>query len=184
MKRALFGIVAAAFLVSAKRRAPISRCPTEEVKMSRLFKVVTLVLLVFLAANSLFAQEQPKAAGPAYILSIFVGFGLGQYYLGQNGTPFLVGDLIGMGMVLAGMELVLTSFFAPSVSAWNDTVNTGCTAFMVGGIVFLVSRIWEIIDIFGAVNRARKAGKVAEVVPVIDVDIQRTSFELGVNLRY
>ncbi len=154
--------------------------------MSRLFKVVTLVLLVFFAAGSLFAQEQPKNAWPAFFLSIFFGFGLGQYYLGQNGTPFLLGDFIGAGVLTGGMYLAARSLLP---RAFGDSVDSsefqaGYTLLIAGSVVILVSRIWQIIDVFGTVDRARKPGKVAGVVPVIDVDIQRTSFELGVNLRY
>jgi hypothetical protein len=36
--------------------------------------------------------------------------------------------------------------------------------------------------VFGAVDRAKEAGRVVEIVPVVHV--RRTSFELGVSLKY
>ncbi|MGA2641289.1 MAG: hypothetical protein ABSG21_10365 [Spirochaetia bacterium] len=165
--------------------------------MSRLIKVVSLMLLVFLAAGNLFAQTtQPKAAWPAYVLCIFPGYGFGHYYLGQNGTPFLLGDLIGAGVALAGMGLIASAFSPgsvlsidiflvffpygppPEIVVDSSEFRTGCALLIAGGVVLLVSRIWEFIDVFAAVDRARAAGKVA-VVPVFNV--QRTSYKPGVS---
>ncbi len=61
---------------------------------------------------------------------------------------------------------------------------TGAAYIELGGIVFLISRIAQIIDIFGVIDEARKAGRIADVAPVIDVDIQRTSIEMRVSLEY
>jgi hypothetical protein len=61
-------------------------------------------------------------------------------------------------------------------------VVVGYGIVVVGGLVYLVSRVWEFVDVFGAVDKAKKAGKVVEVVPVVEV--RRTSFELGVSLKY
>lgn len=138
--------------------------------MSRFLKVVAIALLVLLAANSVFAQEQPKAAWPAYLLSIFLGYGLGHYYCGENGTPFLIVDA-----VTATCMVVMGSGFSSSSSL---------SILGFGSAIIMVSRIYEMIDIFGAVLRAKKAGRVAEVIPVIDVDIKRASFGFGVSLRF
>ncbi|HVN77549.1 MAG TPA: hypothetical protein VMW38_00995, partial [Terriglobia bacterium] len=140
--------------------------------MSRLVKVVLLMLLVFLAAGSVFAQTTPppKSSTPAYLLAILLGFGSGQYYVGENGTPFLIGDLAGWGMEIAGYLVILSD---ASSASYTSTADTGAYLVLGGAAVLLVSRIWEIVDVFGAVDKARAAGRVA-VVPVIDV--KRTSY--------
>lgn len=151
--------------------------------MSRLFKIVTLAFLIFLAAGALFAQDaQPKAAGPAYALSILLGFGTGQYYLGTNGTPFLVGDLIGVGAWIGGGLFALSARGATDTQAAVPLTVTGFAFVLAGSLVYLVSHVWEIIDVFAAVERAQKAGTVVEMVPVVDV--RRTSWELGVSLKF
>lgn len=77
--------------------------------MARLPKIVTLVLLILLGAGALFAQAQPKKpAWPAYAFSLLFGFGTGQYYLGDNGTAFLIGDVIGLGGIIAGEVVALS----------------------------------------------------------------------------
>ncbi len=158
--------------------------------MSRFVKVVMISLLILLAAGTLFAQDAgPKAAFPAYALSILLGFGTGHYYVGANGTPFLIGDLVGVGGMAAGGIIAVASLFS---AATNPTYTGAANAISgaaigygvlgVGAAVYLVSRVWEDISIFGAVDAAKKAGKVAEVVPV--VNIQPTSFELGLSVKY
>ena len=159
--------------------------------MSRLFKVVSVMLLVFLAAGSLFAQDAQsgKPAWPAYAFTFLLGFGTGQFYLGQNGTGFLIGDAAGLAGLGVGYAVIASSIFSIGTS-YTDTsltsagtgVIVGYGLVVVGSIVFLISRIWEDIDIFGAVNRARQAGKVAEINPVLE--IHNTSFEAGISIRY
>jgi len=144
--------------------------------MPRPLKVVALLLLAFLAGGSLSAEEQPKAAAPAYLLSAFVGFGTGQYYCGANGIGFLVVDIVGVGVVVYGLGSASGSTFSQGLQ--------GAAFIELGGLVLLVSRIGQIINVFGAVERAKREGRLADVVPVINVDIRRTSFELGVALRY
>ncbi len=145
--------------------------------MSCLLRVVTLAVLVFFAGSSLSAQDQPKPAGPALLLSLFVGFGTGQYYCGTDGTKFLVSDLAGLTMT----AVVLTS---PGILLSAGSLEAAFTFLVFGPVTFLVSRIWQILDVFCAIDEARKAGRVAEVVPAINVGIRRTSFDLGVSLRY
>jgi hypothetical protein len=157
--------------------------------MSRFLKIVTLALLILLAAGSLFAQSSAKPAWPAYPLAIILGYGTGQYYVGANGTPFLVADIVGDVAVYGGLIWAVSSAASvltnPSATGAADAatgVFIGYGLVGVGSVVLLVSRIWQIVDVFGAVDKAKSAGKVVEVVPVVDV--QRTSFELGVSLKY
>jgi hypothetical protein len=157
--------------------------------MSRFLRIVTMALLILLAGGALFAQGSAKASWPAYPLAIIVGYGTGQYYVGANGTPFLIADVVGDAALYGGLIYAVVS--AASVignqsmsGAANATtgVLVGYGIAGVGSVVLLVSRIWQIVDVFGAVDKARADGKVVEVVPVVDV--RRTSFELGVSLKY
>ena len=145
--------------------------------MSRLKRVVSLMLLVFFAAGSLSAQAvQPKSSAPAYILTLLLGFGTGQYYVGENGNPFLIGELVGYAAVLGGV--LIDASANPGGYTFGYAYDyTGVYIAAAGVVELLVFRIWEIVDVFGAVDRARAAGRVA-LVPV--VSIQRTSFEPGV----
>jgi uncharacterized protein len=113
---------------------------------------------------------RPVAAWPAYVLCLFPGYGLGHLYCGDAaGGLFLIGDIVGPAILLLG---------AASSSASSDF------PIALGLIILMVTRTWEISDIGKAVDRAKGAGRVADVVPRIDVAIQRTSFELGVSLKY
>jgi hypothetical protein len=158
--------------------------------MSRFLKIVSLTLLILLAGGALFAQgTQAKPAWPAYAFSIVLGFGTGQYWVGANGTPFLIGDIVGLAGIVIGEVVIVSSvasaLASPSVSSVESAgtgVVVGYGIVVVGGLVYLVSRVWEFVDVFGAVDKAKKAGKVVEVVPVVEV--RRTSFELGVSLKY
>ena len=157
--------------------------------MSRLFKVVSIMILIFLATGALFAQSSHlKPAWPAYVFSAALGFGSGQFYLGQDGAPFLVGDILGLGGVIGGYVVILSAIFpylydggSSYPSSALPTIETGTDIVIVGLIVYMISRVWEFVDVFDAVDRAREAGKVAEIVPVVDV--RRTSFEVGVSMK-
>ncbi len=146
--------------------------------MKSLYIVLVLAMLVGMVS---WAQDaQPKAAWPAYFFSIVSGFGTGRYYLGQDGTPFLIGDLVGLGGIGAAFIRALAAS-----SSGEGSLSAGFQAlglYLGGFIVYLVCRVWEFIDVFGAVDRAKEAGQVVEVVPVVDV--RRTSLELEVSLKF
>ena len=122
--------------------------------------------------------SKPKPAWPAFFLSVFVGFGTGQYYCGTNGTTFLLCDFLGLAMTVA----IVVDPFLLMQGARN--LEEAFLSLFTGPVLLLVSRIWQIFDVFWAIDEARRYGRVAEVVPALDVDIQRTSLELGVSLRY
>ncbi len=137
-----------------------------------------------LSANSLFAkpQETPRQAWPAYAFSILLGFGTGQYYLGENGTGFLIGDVGGIVCMVGGyvyMASALISAASLSPGSSLTTVGTGYAIVGVGAVVYLVSRVWEVVDIFGTAERLRKGGKVAGLQPVIDVRPDAVAFEVS-----
>ncbi|HTP58863.1 MAG TPA: hypothetical protein VMM82_08095 [Spirochaetia bacterium] len=139
--------------------------------MSHASKIAVAALALTLWGGAVFAQaaSEPKPAWPAYLFSIFLGFGTGQYWAGQNGNLFLVGDASCIGVM--GIGAVLGSSGA----------SAGYLMIGASAIAFSVFRIWELIDVFGAVDRAKKAGQVAQLEPVIKVD--PSSVEVGVTLR-
>jgi hypothetical protein len=163
-------------------KAPGSQFPTkEDLNMTRFFKIATMALMILAAAASLFAESRPKAAWPAYVLSIFPGLGLGHCYCGENGTTFLVGELAGLATLGVGIHLTVQETVQELASGRR---SAGPYLAAVGFGVLAAFRIGELIDIFGAVGRARKAGRISEVVPMVDADIKRASFELGVLVKY
>ncbi|MGA2766474.1 MAG: hypothetical protein ABSG17_24280 [Spirochaetia bacterium] len=151
--------------------------------MSRLSKVVCLTVIVFLAAGAIFAQQTqaPRSSTSAIILTLLLGFGSGQYYLGDNGVGFLLGDAIGVVGVGVGYA-VFASSFVGYYRYQTSTFDEGLALVAGGAIVLLVTRIWEIVDIFGRVEKGRQEGTVVEMEPVIDV--RNTSFEAGVSIHH
>lgn len=142
--------------------------------MSHAGKLVVMVLAVMLTAGAVSAQSapEPKPSWPAYVFSIFVGFGTGQYWAGGNGNLFLIADLSCVGVMTAG---------AVAAASSTPPGTVGYVMIGVSAIAFSAFRIWELLDVFGAVEEARKAGKVAAVDPVLG--ISPTSLELGVRLH-
>ena len=156
--------------------------------MLRSQKIVFLVLLTLLASGSLSAQSHPKAAWPAYTLAIFPGFGLGHFYCGDpTGALFLAGDAAGLvlftlGYFQYGHDLIVDVFRGEwKENRYGDRLPS---VMVIGLVVTVVSHAFEIADVFRAVSEARDAGKIAEFVPTIDVDVVRASFELGGSLKY
>jgi hypothetical protein len=143
-------------------------------------KLVIITCTVTLAAGIAFAQATPEAkpAWPAYLFSIFLGFGTGQYWVGENGNLFLIGDASCVGVVALGAVMASLSAGTSPPSA---QVTVGYVMVGVGAIALSVFRIWELIDIFGVVDTARKSGKVAEIDPVIIAS--PASFGLGAQLH-
>ena len=148
------------------------------------------MLLVLLAAGALFAQDaQPKAEGPAQAFSVLPSFGTGQYYVGANGIPFLTADVVSWAGWVAGIAVEYAAAYDPSLYSISPYEGglvaqaTGLGIVLAGGLVVLV---------FSNVDRAKKAGKVAEIVPVFTVQctsfgagvLPVTSLELGVALKY
>jgi hypothetical protein len=144
-------------------------------------RVIVLSLALLFAHAAAFAQSapEPKPAWPAYLFSIFVGFGTGPYWVGQNGNLFLIGDLSCVGVAAAGALVAFSS--SPSSGTGFSGASAGYLMISAAAIAFSVLRIWELIDVFGAVQKARKAGVVAELEPAVSID--PTSLGIGVSLR-
>ena len=129
-------------------------------------------------------RNEPKSAGLAFFLSVFVSFGTGQYYCGTNGTTFLLLDLLGLTMTAVAVLDPLLAMRSAQVVGSARTFEEALVFLFLGPITFLVSRIWQIVDVLWAIYEERKYGRVAEAVPVIAIGIRRTSFDLGVSLKY
>jgi hypothetical protein len=151
--------------------------------MSRFTKCFGLCLAILcMAVMAVDAQQTipPKPAWPGYAMAIFLGFGSGQYYLGANGTPFLIGDIAGIAVMAGGYAYMLVgAMSAPDPYA---VITTSYIIIAAGGLVYSVTRVWEIIDIFGTAERMRQAGKVVRILP--DISVQPTCISLGMTLRY
>jgi hypothetical protein len=83
-------------------------------------------------------------------------------------------DILGLTMTFVGVPAAISS----------QNFSDAAYFLVVGPFTFLFSRIWQIFDVFWAIDEARRAGRVAKVVPAIAVDVRRTSFDLGVSLKY
>jgi hypothetical protein len=151
--------------------------------MSRFTKCFALSLAVLcMGVLAIDAQQSipPKPAWPGYGLAIFLGFGTGQYYLGANGTPFLIGDIAGVAVMAGGYAyMIVAALGAPDPYA---AITTSYIIIAAGGLVYSVTRVWEIVDIFGTAERMRQAGKVVRIVP--DISVRPTGVSMGVSVRY
>jgi hypothetical protein len=155
--------------------------------MPRFLKAALLIMLLSLVTGALFAQD--VQASPhvrlARIMGIFVGYGTGQYILGENGTGFLVGDAIGATGIVAGYASFASSFVGARY--YIPTHDTGLAILGGGAVVYLISRIWEIADLF----RVRTGGTAGRLEPSLDVHntsfepgaVPGTSFEVGITAK-
>ena len=152
------------------------------VQMLRAFRLVLVISLALFAAGVVFAQDAPetKPAWPAYLFSIFLGLGTGQYWVGGNGNLFLIGEVSCVGFALIGTALALGSP-APTSSSGLSGGSLGYLMIGAGAIVLSIFRIWELINVFGAVDDARRTGKVAALEPVVNGNL--TQLEIGVCLH-
>ena len=149
--------------------------------MPRAFRLVLVISLALFAAGVVFAQEarETKPVWPAYLFSIFLGFGTGQYWVGGNGNPFLIGEVSCVGIAVIGAALAFGSP-APTSSGLSGG-SVGYLMIGAGAIALSIFRIWELVNVFGAVDDARRAGKVAAFEPIVDGNL--TQLEIGVRLH-
>ena len=150
--------------------------------MSNTLRVLLVSLGVMLAVGALFAQSDPevKPAWPAYLFSILLGFGTGPYWVGGNGNLFLVSDLSCVGFVAIGSVIV---YGCDGLSS-RSTLSGEAAGYLVIGaaaITYSIFRIWELLEVFNAVDKAKKAGLVADFNPIVTVN--PTSLELDFRLR-
>jgi hypothetical protein len=151
--------------------------------MSHILKIIVVMLCIILFADALFAQSPTdvRPAWPASLFSIFLGFGTGQYWVGSNGNLFLVGDLSCVGVIAIGAVIVYGSSRSSSSPALSGA-GAGYLMIGVSAIAYSAFRLWELLDVFNAVDTARRAGSVTEFYPVVAVN--PTSIELGFRIRF
>jgi hypothetical protein len=147
-------------------------------------RIILLLLSVLLLSATLLNAEPVstvKASWPAYVFSAFIGFGVGQYYIGENGTPFLIGDLAGIAAMGGGYLYFMISLSNPAnyygMSSIYSTALVGYGIVALGGFTFLASRIWEMVDTVIDVDRLSKEGLIA-IRPTIGVSPDQVSFQI------
>jgi hypothetical protein len=149
--------------------------------------LAVILVLLLVAATSSLAQEPTKDAMPAYLLSIFLGFGTGHFYLQDKAAiTFLLLDIGAYGVIIAGGVIALVAVYSPDIYAYSteeiwDRAMTGLWMMLIGSLAYLGIRVWEIVDVISTVNEMRASGKVA-VRPA--VELTPGNARVGVTLSY
>jgi TM2 domain-containing membrane protein YozV len=149
---------------------------------ARVLVVVILVLAV--GAVALSAQQPKKDAAPAYLFSWLLGFGSGHFYLNDPGAVrFLVLDILSYGATIGGYVVMYSALYDPyaDFDAAMSRIYIGGGIAIGGAILLAAARIWEIIDIFRAVNEQRAAG---QVVMRPAVEIRRDDVSVALSFSY
>jgi hypothetical protein len=147
--------------------------------MSRGFKIVVLLLLLLAVASSgAFAQARDPL--PAYLLSIFLGFGTGHFYMhDHSAVKFLLLDAGAVVVIIAGSIIEVVS--AASVITTGEIsagVWIGYGMVIVGSVALLGFRVWQVIDIFQVAK-----GKKVSLLPTMNLTPEdKPSY--GLTLRY
>ncbi|MDR2491747.1 MAG: P13 family porin [Spirochaetaceae bacterium] len=97
--------------------------------------------------NNPFRMLSPMSisAGGAFAINLSVGFGLGSYIQGDvlGGTIGLLGEIIGLGLVIGGY--VMAASVSITDTQYNETI-TGASVMVIGGsVMFLGASIFEYI---------------------------------------
>ncbi|MDR2491825.1 MAG: P13 family porin [Spirochaetaceae bacterium] len=97
--------------------------------------------------NNPFRMLSPMSipAGGAFAINLSVGLGLGSYIQGDvlGGTIGLLGEIIGLGLVIGGS--VMAASVSITDTQYNETI-TGASVMVIGGsVIFLGTRIFECI---------------------------------------
>jgi hypothetical protein len=153
--------------------------------MSRGFKIVVLLLLLLAVASS-GAFAQAKDPLPAYLLSIFLGFGTGHFYMHDHAAvKFLILDASALVVIITGA--IIEGVSAASWLASSDWVSgkfpagvyIGYGLVVVGSLAITGFRVWQVIDIFRV---AKGKGKVS-MLPTLDLTPQNEP-SYGLTLSY
>ncbi len=97
---------------------------------------------------SLYDAHEEDLLAPL-LLNGFLGFGIGSFYQGDivGGAIGAGGNVIGVGLVLAGYIPVLTALSDDSISTaeFENVVTQYLGFYLAGGAVFFVTKVFEII---------------------------------------
>ena len=156
--------------------------------MNRTARVLIAVLLLLtVAATSLVAQEAQRDPVPAYLLTWLVGFGTGHFYMQDDAAvKFLLLDAVSYLATLGGLGY---AYYALYEDIYDDPysadiptgVLVGLGVGIVGSIVYMGVRIWEIVDIFQVADQQRSRRGTA-VGPILQIGTEGVT--AGVALSY
>jgi hypothetical protein len=154
--------------------------------MSRSFKIVA-VLLLLLAVASSGAFAQAKDPLPAYLLSIFLGFGTGHFYMHDSAAvKFLLLDAGAVVVLIAGSIIEVASAASWLTNPSYDPtkfpagVYIGYGMVIVGALALTGFRVWQVIDIFQVANKSK--GKMS-MLPTMNLTPEN-ELSYGLTLRY
>ncbi len=153
--------------------------------MKRSLRVLTVVLVLLAVVASIStAQSARKDPALAYVLSFFVGFGTGHFYLQDDAaTRFLLLDAGSLAATVAGAAIAVSSLYSadPYGTALPAGYTTGLGVMVAGSLAFSAFRLWEFIDVLGSVNEMRTSGRITARPAV---EIRPGGTEVGVALSY
>lgn len=140
-------------------------------------RVTIMIIVLVLVSSSLSAQEAKKSELPAYLLTAFIGYGAGHFYLGaDNAINFVLLDALGLAVEIGGAIYMYSS----SADLYLEGLYTGTIVMYVGVAIIAAARIYEIIDIIMTVEKMKADGKIARLEP----KITPTSDGISVSLAY
>jgi hypothetical protein len=154
----------------------------------KMVRILLIAVLVGACAGSAFSQseEASRRLAVANALAGLVGFGTGQYYLGRNGLGFLVGDAVGAGCVVGGLAL---DIYGWEQSGWFTSSQPSAVPLIAGSVllvggsaVYIVTRIWEIVDMVRLNQALRREDGVVGMLPTVEVRPEAVAF--GVAITY
>jgi hypothetical protein len=101
-----------------------------------------------------------------YLLTFLLGFGSGHFYLGDGGAvTFLVTDLVSIGIMVGGAVYMMSSALSVT-SGSTEGLSGALTGYLIvggGALIYSIARVWEIVDVFFAADKAKTAGTVTLV---------------------
>ena len=146
--------------------------------MKKGIKILFIATAIFvLVTSSLTAQEVKKSSVPAYLLSIFIGFGTGHFYAGSSAaTTFLLLDIGTTALTVAGAVYMINATANLDISG----IATGTLMMYAGVGISAVIGIIEIISVITEVDKKRSEGLIARFEP----KIESTADGMAVSVSY
>ena len=129
-----------------------------------MYKFVVVAILIFTLVSNAFSHEPIGKKEPVLstVLSGLVLSGTGQMYNGENGKGimFVVSEMIGWGLMIAGVEDNV-ELLGESVDVDEDDATSG-----VGLLLFFTSRLASAIDAGMSAERINREQKAVSVRPI------------------
>lgn len=174
------GITQEEILAQEKEKLEMAKNELEELqyKLSRLqeqFNVesnTTISTSSSLNGKSRYSNNEVKNATTAWLLSILLGFGSGQFYLNNSGAPFLITELLFVAGGVTGSIMLFTG--EPIAGPIISYVSAGG---------MLITRIIEWVNLSKKVRTMRTEGRIA-FNPVIRIDPVSHDLWIGGHIAY